>query len=139
MHVNLYYLCPMSVRIMPWILFLFVLASCSRKSSDYTKAEDALDAGRQYIQACLEGDFAKAAFYTLPDSGNKVKLDSLEKIYRSLDREGRQQLRTASININEVKESAAGTEMVYSNSFEKEPHRIVIVQKEKQWLVNLIP
>lgn len=127
----------MRVRLILWSLSLLVTASCNRKSSDYTKAEDALDAGRQYIQSCLEGDFTKAAFYTVQDARNKAVLDSTEAAYRNRDREGRQQLRTASININEVKEAAAGTEIVFSNSFEKQTRHIIVVHQNNTWLVNL--
>ncbi len=120
-----------------WIIAI-LLASCSGKQQDYRKADDALDAGREYINALLQGDFSKAAFYTLPDEKNQSILKELEKSYREKDKEGRQQLRTASININEVKEiTANSTQIYYSNSFDKEPHILSVIRQKDTWLVDL--
>ena len=120
-----------------WILAI-LLSSCSSKQQDYRKADDALDAGREYINAILQGDFSKAAFYTLPDDKNKSILEELEKNYRKKDKEGRQQLRTASININEVKEiSSNSSQIYYSNSFDKESHILSVIKQKDGWLVDL--
>ncbi|MES2005735.1 MAG: hypothetical protein V4450_14550 [Bacteroidota bacterium] len=120
-----------------WILF-FGLFACKAQQAEYRKAEDALDAGREYINACLQGDFSKAAFYAVDDDTNNRILKEIEKIYREKDKEGRQQLRTASININEVKTlSDSSSSIQYSNSFDKEPHIIQVVKRNDTWLVDL--
>jgi hypothetical protein len=120
-----------------WVAIL-VFSACNGKESGYRPAGDALDAGREYINACLQGDFSKAAFYTVPDEKNKQVLTTLEKSYREKDREGRQQLRTASINISEVKEMAdSGAEIHYNNSFDKEPHTLQVTRQNNSWLVDL--
>lgn len=115
---------------------LFFIA-CSGKQQDYRKAEDALDAGREYIQSCLQGDFSKAAFYLIPDKENTQLLNELEKIYRQKDKEGRQQLRLSSININEVLEiNKTMTSITYSNSFDKLSHTIHVIKQNETWLVD---
>jgi hypothetical protein len=120
-----------------WISFL-LLAACSAKQQEYRKAEDALDAGREYINATLQGDFSRAAFYTVTDERNKQLLLLTEKTYREKDKEGRQQFRTASINIAEVKElSDSITAIHYSNSFDKEAHILQVVKRNQTWLVDL--
>lgn len=122
------------------ILFLLSAAcfACNPKQQEYRKAEDALDAGREYIQSCLTGDFGKAAFYTTGDEANTRLLKQTEDIYRSKDKEGRQQFRTASININEVKElNDSSTLIQYSNSFDKEIHKLVVVKRNNDWKVDL--
>ena len=120
------------------LLTLITLTACSGKHQEYRKAEDALDAGREYINACLQGDFARAAFYAVPDEKNESLLKNIEKSYRERDKEGRQQLRTASINISEVKElTDSSTDIHYNNSSDKEPHILHIIKRNGEWLVDL--
>lgn len=120
------------------ILFAAViLFSCKGKQADYQKATDALDAGREYINANLQGDFSKAAFYAVTDKKNQQLLAEQEKAYREKDKEGRQQLRTASININEVKElSDSITEIHYRFSFDTIPHTLTVVKRDGAWLAD---
>lgn len=122
-----------------WIYIIAVLlVSCGGKQQGYRKADDALDAGREYINACMQGDFSKAAFYVLPGSENDQVLKNLEKLYREKDKEGRQQLRTASINISEVKDiTDSSTEIHYNYSFDKSPHVLVVIKKNNDWLVDI--
>jgi hypothetical protein len=118
---------------------LFVLiAACAGKEKSYAKADDALNAGREYISACMEGDFKKAAFYTVDDERNRAALAETEKAYREKDKEGRQQLRSASININGVKNmSDTRTAISYNYSFDKQPQQLLVVNKNGSWLVDL--
>jgi Tol biopolymer transport system component len=117
---------------------LFVLlASCSMHETVNVKAENSLDAGREYINACLQGDFSLAAAYMVADTANKNHLQQLEAIYRTKDKEGRQQLRTASINIRELKElNDSSAILYYSNSFENKPSELTILKKGNAWLVS---
>lgn len=118
-------------------LSILLLFACNEKQNSYRKAEDALDAGREYINACLVGDFSKARFYALPDEKNQSILAETEKEYRKKDKEGRQQLRTASIIIKEVKElTDSTTELEYSNSFENKASSLVILKRNQTWLVD---
>ena len=123
-----------------FLLFIAILlTACNGKEQDYRKAENALDAGREYIQSCLQGDFLKAAFYLVPNEKNSQILKELEKSYREKDKEGRQQFRLASININEVTDINPSTIVIkYSNSFDKLPQAIQVVKKNDTWLVDLI-
>ena len=124
------------MRRLIWITAILLIA-CNGKEQNYRKADDALDAGREYINACLQGDFSKAAFYTLPNDKNSAVLKVLEKTYREKDKEGRQQFRTASININEVKElTDSSTQIIYSNSFDKQPHTLYVLKQKNTWLVD---
>jgi hypothetical protein len=116
---------------------LLLLVACA-KQQGYHKADNALDAGREYIGACLMGDFAKAAFYMEPGKANEEHLKETEQDYRQKDKEGRQQYRAASIHINEVSEISADTTVIhYSNSFDNKPEVLrVIRQKDQSWLVD---
>jgi len=117
---------------------VIILMACGGKQQDYRKAEDALDAGREYINASLQGDFSKAAFYVVPDEKNKQALKDIEKQYREKDKEGRQQLRTASIDISEVKDITDSiTTIHYNNSFDKVPHVLFVVKQNNTWLADI--
>lgn len=122
----------------PLLILLVLLAACG-KQEGYHKAENALDAGREYISACLQGDFAKAAFYMQPGKENEAHLKETEQYYRQKDKEGRQQYRSASIHINDITEHGLDTTIIhYSNSFENMPQTIrVIRQNDQSWLVDL--
>ena len=59
-----------------------MLASCSTASAPLVPAENGLDAGREFIDACLKGDFERASFYMMDTKENKAILDNIEKEYR---------------------------------------------------------
>jgi hypothetical protein len=119
-----------------WICTVLLIA-CNSKKQDLHKADDALDAGREYIAACMQGDFSKAAFYALPDDKNNRVLSDLEKIYREKDKEGRQQLRNASINISEVKELPdSSTEIHYNFSNDTSRRVLLVVKRDGDWKVD---
>ena len=121
-----------------FICTAFLFLSCGNVKSDYKNADNALDAGREFIDACLKGDFSRAAFYMLPDDVNKKFLDGLEKQYREKGRDGRQQYREASINIAEIANvTEAITIINYSNSYDKVGHKIKVIEQNNKWLVDL--
>ena len=119
------------------LLLIVLLAACGTKRQEYLKAENALDAGREFVNACQQGDFSKAAFFMVPGEKNKHKLQEAEKVYREKDRDGRQQSRTASLNISEVKDlNDSVTIISYRNSFDKIPQTLQVLKQNNTWLVN---
>jgi hypothetical protein len=118
------------------ILFLFFIA-CSSNQHKYTKAENAFDAGREFIDGTLKGDFKKSAFYMLSDSTNLQLLSVQEKEFRLKDKEGRQQIRTASINIQQVEETDSLTSIIhYNNSYDKIDQKLKVVKQNNDWSVD---
>lgn len=116
---------------------LILLMACGQSQKPYTNAENALDAGREFIDACLKGDFARAKWYMVDDSTNQGHLDRAESKYRNYDKEGRQQLRSASINISEVSDVDTATSIIYySNSFDQQPLKIKVIKQAEKWLVD---
>lgn len=119
------------------LISVLLVAACSSKPLDYKKAENAFDAGREFIDAQLKGDFKKATFYMLPDETNIRFLKIDEADYRLKDKEGRQQLRTASINIQKVEDKDSVTSIIfYNNSFDKAPKEIKVIRQKDSWLVD---
>ncbi|BDQ11058.1 hypothetical protein [Sediminibacterium sp. TEGAF015] len=115
----------------------FIIASCSSASAPLVPAENGLDAGREFIDACLKGDFERASYYMLDSKENKAILDKIEKEYREKDKEGRQELRSASINIKEVSEPNDSTVILFhSTSLDTTGKKIIIIKQNNRWLVN---
>ena len=120
------------------LLFPIILTiACSSNQVSYQKAENAFDAGREFIDGTLKGDFKKSAFFMLSDSTNNQFLTIEEKEFRLKDKEGRQQLRTASIIIQQVEDVNSSTSIIhYNNSSDKINHVLKVVLLNNKWLVD---
>jgi hypothetical protein len=116
---------------------LLLLAACNNIHS-YAKAEDAQDAGRQFIRAALDGDYDKARFYLYEDSTNKFLLDKWRKDYDVMPHEERKKYQDADIlpiNIQTVNDSV--TSYTYTNSYKRDTTTIRVVRINGDWLVDL--
>lgn len=114
------------------------LVACSG-SGGYQKAEDAQDAGRQFIRASLDGDYEKAKFYLLKDDDNLTLLKKQHSNYQKMSSEDKRSFGDASIlplEIQPVNDSV--TNYIYNNSFHpKDTTTIRIVRVNNEWLVDL--
>jgi hypothetical protein len=114
-----------------------LLAACNNIHS-YPKAEDAQDAGRQFIRAALDGDYDKAKFYLFPDSTNNFLLNKWRKDYDGMPHEERKKYQDADIlpiNIRPVNDSV--TSYTYANSYKRDTTTIRVVRIKGDWLVDL--
>ncbi|MFY8003840.1 MAG: hypothetical protein ACOVNR_03325 [Chitinophagaceae bacterium] len=119
-----------------FILISLLFLACSNE--EWNVAESGLDAGREFIDACLKGNFEKAEFYMLASVENEKALDAIEKKYRNQNRDGRNEYRNASINILAVKELNVNEwEIEFQNSYDKKPGKLKAVKQAEKWLVNL--
>jgi hypothetical protein len=57
--------------------------SCNNETS-FKKAEDAQDAGREFIRASLDGNYDKAEFYLYADSTNQFLFSRWKRDYDEL-------------------------------------------------------
>jgi hypothetical protein len=120
------------------VSFLVLILFSCHAGKTFNKAEDAQDAGRQFIRASLDGDYEKARFYLLSDSVNLLLISKWQQDFDRLDRDTRQQYREASIlpiNIKVINDSV--TSYSYSNSFRKDTTTVRIVRVNGEWLVDL--
>src|SRR5579872_1652870 len=95
---------------------LLLLAACNNSQS-YRKAEDAQDAGREFIRASLDGNYEKASFYLYPDSTNKLIFTRWKAMHDRLAEDEQQKYRDASIlpiDIHPLNDSV--TSYTYANS-----------------------
>lgn len=123
------------------ILFFSCLITCMaacHAGKTFNKAEDAQDAGRQFIRASLDGDYEKARFYLLNDSTNLLLISKWEQGFEKMDRDTRQQYREASIlplSIRAINDTL--TTYTFSNSFRKDTTTVHIVRVNGEWMVDL--
>ncbi|MDP4150661.1 MAG: DUF4878 domain-containing protein [Bacteroidota bacterium] len=115
-----------------------LLVACGDNS--FKKAENAQDAGREFIRASLDGNYDKASFYLYDDSTSQNKM-MLDKWRRDLDRQSPEERRKYKeadilpINIQTVNDSV--TLYTYANSYKKDTTTIRIVRIKGEWLVDL--
>ena len=105
---------------------------------NFRKAEDAQDAGREFIRASLDGNYEKAQYYLLQDSTNQLLMAKWKKDYDRLDPDIRMRYKDDNIlpiNISTVNDSI--TSYTYSNSYKKDTTTIRIVRIKDEWLVDL--
>lgn len=124
-----------SILIICCCSFLFLMISCSGKPE--VNLSDPITSGRGFIESSLKGDFVKAEEYLLPDSTNKQYLDVLIEFNKKRDKIERENYRDASIIIDSItNRSDSVSIMYYYNSYKKEPSKLKLVRKGKDWLVD---
>jgi len=85
----------------------------------------------------LQGDFTTAAGYLPADSNLKHQLMLQELDYRTLDREGRQMKRTASLQIHAINDlTPEQVQFIYSFSFSPQIKDTLLIEKKADgWLI----
>lgn len=117
---------------------VFFLAGCGG-GGGYEKAENAQDAGREFIRATLDGDHQKARFYLLQDSTNLLLMERQQRNYAQLNTEERVKHMESSIrplDIHRINDSV--TTYKYLNTYNpNDTTTITIVKSKGNWLVDL--
>ncbi len=112
-----------------------LLAACQ---GGYKKAEDAEDAGREFIRASLNGDYKKAQYYLLDDSVNQLLIKTWQQGFEKLDPETRQSYKEANIVVLKISPLNDSTsKFSFSNSYKKDTTTLKIVRIRGEWLVDL--
>src|SRR6201996_8938269 len=81
---------------------ILLLAACNN-SHTFKKAEDAQDAGREFIRASLDGNYEKASFYLFADSTNKMMFAKWKKDYDRMSPDEQDKYKAADIQPINVK------------------------------------
>jgi hypothetical protein len=127
----------MHLQKLKYLFLALFLWHCS-PSDQYELADNPLDGGRYFIEHCMQGNFKKAKFYIVEDAENLAIFEKIASKYYGLDKEGRMQIRLASIQINEISTlDSTMTIMNYQNSFDKEVHKLKIISTPNGWKVDL--
>jgi hypothetical protein len=125
---------------MKYLLSFLLLVSLSNCGDNkiYSRAENALDAGREFIDGCLKGEFEKAEFYMVKDSTNNNMLLSLKRKYKEKSDAQKKEYKDASITIFEDAVLNDSTHIInYQNSYDKVGHKVKVILQNSNWLVDL--
>jgi hypothetical protein len=98
---------------------------------------DPLESGRGFIEASLKGDYVEARKYLLEDSTNIEYFEGFKDFNSKRSSEEREALRESNIIIDSTHDVSDSVEIIsYSNTYKKEPTKLKMVKKNKQWLVD---
>ncbi len=113
------------------------LFACNQNNNDYQKPENALDAGRSFIEHSLKGQFTTARRYMIQDSDNIYWLEKVSKDYNKLSEQDKTGFKNASIKINEVADVTDSVTIInYSNSYRNVAQNVKVVRENDTWLVD---
>jgi hypothetical protein len=117
-------------------LLLLLMMACGES---YEAPANALDCGRQFIDAIFKGNFKRAKQLMLRDEQNLKLLDEkLAQDFRNRSGLDKEQLRTASIVINEVDNvSDTVTIINFLNSYDNKPAVLKVVFRDGKWQSDL--
>ena len=116
------------------IAFLCVMGCTAGK---YPEASTALEAGREFIDGCLKGDFDKASAYMISDSANESDLLKIKRDYDSKSKDQQNSYATASIIISEDAAVNDSTHVInYKNSYDQFARKVMVVQRNGVWKVD---
>ncbi len=119
-------------RVLFLLLPIFVCACGS--DSDYPAADNAFDAGREFIDGCLKGDFTKAAFYMVSDDENNKDLLQIKRVYNEKGIGQKQEYSTASIVIQQEETLSDTVHIIhYMNSYDKIARKVKVVLRDNTW------
>lgn len=120
------------------ILAFTVLFACNNPEDEYHAPENALDAGREFIQQSLKGNFKTAGKYMLPDDDNKFLLEKVSKEFNNKSEQEKTSFSKASINISEINDVVPDSVTIinFSNSFTKLPQKVKVVKYNGNWVVD---
>jgi len=119
------------------ILLSVVFVACSNSRNEYPKAQDALDAGREFIDGCLKGDFKRAGFYMIQDAENDKSLQQIKTTYKEKTQERKADFYNASIIVNEDAAVSDSVHIInYMNSYDKIARKVKVVLRNNTWQVD---
>ncbi len=116
---------------------LFLIQACS--GGGYEKAENAQDAGREFIRASLDGDYKKARFYMLKDTTNLLLIDQQQRNYQQLSNTEKSQRRESTIRPLSISNLNDSTVIyTYFNTYNTADTTVMtVVNTRNNWQVDL--
>ncbi len=135
------YLCRIQFSIMYKIILtsfisLLFFVACNQ-SAKTKKNSDPLEAGREFIDASLTGDYDYAKKYLLADSTNLMYFERFVEFDKKKPATEKEGYKNANIIINSTENVSDSVTIInYSNTYKKEPSKIKLVKKNNEWLVD---
>ena len=125
---------------MKYIFFFLVLSSTffsCNETTEKTTADTALDTGREFIRASLDGNFDAATSLLLQDQQNIEMFQSYKIYYDKLPADKKKGYKEASYEINKYTDVNDSMSVInYSNSYMHQPMDIKVVRINGKWMVD---
>ena len=116
-------------------LVLLLAYSCNTNESK--RPESALDTGRDFIRASLDGKFENAMPLILQDSQNLQLFETYKILYKRLPADKKQNYQKASYTINKYEDLNDSVTIInYSNNYMNKPMEIKLVKMTGLWHVD---
>jgi len=120
-------------KIIPVLIATLFIVSCSQK----TRPTTAMDTGRDFIRATLDGNFDEAKELLYKDTFNVQFFDSYTQMYDRLPDDEKKNYKAADYIINKYTELGDTASIInYSNSYMKKPQDIKVINKNGEWLID---
>jgi hypothetical protein len=117
--------------------FAFFLLIACNQSAKTKKNSDPLEAGREFIDASLKGDYDYAKKYLLADSTNQMYFDRFVEFDNNKPAAEKEGYKNANIIIDSTQNIGDTVTIInYSNTYKKKPSKIKLVKKNNEWLVD---
>jgi hypothetical protein len=118
------------------LLLVAGLLSCNHPAG-YSKPDDGLDAGREFIRSVLDGDYEKAQLYIPRNDDDRKFFDRYKSYMRQRSADELRGLKSASIIVNKVEPVGDTLVLInYANSFTRKPMDIKVVRRDGEWWVD---
>ena len=122
-------------KILTFILSISLAFSCNNEKEQ--RPATALDTGRTFIRASLDGDFDITQQLLLKDTQNLQLFESYKMLYNRMTSEKRKNYKSASYEINKYLDLDDSTTIInYSNSYMHKPMEIKVVRKNNEWCID---
>jgi hypothetical protein len=117
--------------------FIFLFFTTCNQSVKTKKNSDPLEAGREFINASLTGDYDYAKKYLLEDSSNLMYFERFVEFDNKKPATDKEGYKNANIIINSTEKISDSVMVInYSNTYKKEPAKIKLIKKSNEWLVD---
>lgn len=119
------------------LLLLVAILFFTGCDQQISRPETALDTGREFIRASLNGDFKTAEPLLINDPENIQLFDSYKRYYNKMPEEMKNNYRKASYEINKFLEVDDSTTIInYSNNYMNKPMDIKVKKDGDVWGVD---
>ncbi len=118
------------------VFIMITLFACNNGTPE--KPSTAMDAGRTFIRATLDGNFKDAEALLLKDSINVQLFESYKKYYSNLATDVKQGYKKAAYIINNFDDAKNDSTAIinYSNDYMHKPMNIKVTKKQNQWYID---
>ena len=121
-------------KIIPFFISVALLFSCSHK---HERPDTALDTGRSFIRATLDGDFDAAQELIYSDSLNVQYFNLYKTQYERSSDDEKKNYKNADYTINKYDNVNDSVTIIdYSNSYMKKPLELKVVRKDNEWQID---